>query len=442
MSMKERRRLSVLEQVKSDDLTLVRASKVLDLSYRQTRRVYQRFLEEGDVGLVHRLRGRPGNRSSDPMLREQAVELCRTHYADFGCTLACEYLASEHGLTVRVPTLRRWLSDAKLLRRRRRSSKKRRRRERKECFGELVQLDGSPHDWFEGRGEACVLMVMVDDATGLALAQFFESETRVASMTLFRQWSLAYGLPTELYPDQASIYRVNRKESDEEEIRTGKRPLTQFGRAMVELGVKLTCAKSPQAKGRVERMNRTFQDRLIKALRLAGINDLASANRFLSESFLPAFNAQFMVPAASDVNLHMATDAAALDGALCVKETRQVGKDHCISWNGQAMQLVLPRRKRTLAGQTVTVCEGLGGEVTVQHGEMQIAWELVAVRPKRAKEKASLAERVAGLKGPAKPSANHPWRGPAGAARPPVVPGSATASAAPQPPLHQARQAG
>lgn len=435
MSMKERRRLVVLEQVRNGLLTQKMASEQLGLSYRQTRRIYQKFLARGDAGLVHQLRGRPGNRRTDPAIREQAVSLYRERYSDFGCTLACEYLADHHALKVNDQTLRRWLKDAKLWRRRRKSPTRRRRRVRRERLGELVQIDGSPHDWFEGRAQPCTLMVMIDDATGVTMARFFGSETTEASMTIFKRWALTYGLPLELYPDQSSIYRVNTKQADEIESRTGKRPGTQFGRAMDELGVRLTCARSPQAKGRVERMNGTLQDRLVKAMRIKRISDMDAANAFLRKTFLPALNAKFAIEPAEPIDAHLPVIETELTAALCVREQRTVGRDHCVSWRNQVLQLKPTRGQPSLAGKRVMLRQDLTGRVTVQWRDQVVAHEPLAVRPKRKRPTVTLAERVAGHKGQAVPRNNHPWRKP----RPsqPLGAGSATGSAAPRPALHQ-----
>ena len=413
MSTKERRRLAVLGQVHSGHLTVAAAGRVLGISERQARRLWSRFQAEGDVALVHGLRGRPGNRGGDASERERVLALYQEHYRDFGCTLACEYLAERHGLVVDDQTLRRWLRKAGLWERRRKSPVKRRRRARRACLGELVQIDGSHHDWLEGRASElgrCCLMVMVDDATSRTLARFYAGETSEAAMSIFRTWALAWGLPMALYPDQDSIYRINGERADQIEARTGKRPQTQFGRAMAELGVELICAKSPQAKGRVERMNGTLQDRLVKALRVAGICDLASANAYLEQTFLPQHNARFTVTAADAADVHRATDAAEVDAALCTKDLRVVGRDHCISWEGQVMQLQPDRRTPSLVGKRVTVRRALGGTVTVHWRDRDVAWQQVPARPQGPATKPTLAERVAEHAGPSKPAADHPWR--------------------------------
>ena len=284
-------------------------------------------------------------------------------------------------------------------------------------------------------------MVMIDDATGWTLARFFEAETTKASMTILRQWSIEHGLPMELYPDRHSIYRVNTKGADEQANRTGKRPLTQFGRALAQLGVKLTCAKSPQAKGRVERMNGTLQDRLVKALRVDGIDTLEEANVYLSQRFLPSLNARFAVEAARGGDVHQAVGDSQLDAALCIEEQRTVGRDHCVSWRGQVLQLQPRQGLANLSGKRVTLRQSLEGVVSVSLGDQPVAWQAVAQRPPAVALKPPLAEHVAQHQPPPKPAANHPWRGPAVAPRPRAGVGSATTSAAPRPPLRQPQPA-
>src|SRR5512141_1746473 len=266
MSQKERVRLSVMKQVQEEDLKLVEASEVLGLSYRQAKRVWARYQQQGDRGLVHLARGKPGKRAKPAKVKARILARYEERYADFGPTLAAEYLAEE-GLKVDHETLRRWLLAQGKPRMRRRRQRHREWRERKPCLGAMVQLDGSQHDWFEGRAPRCVLMVMVDDATNRVWAQFFEEETTRASYDVFEAWVRRWGLPQSLYVDKDSIYRCEGLGSIAEQM-AGKEPQTQFGRAMEQLGVELILANSPQAKGRVERMNGTLQDRLVKALRL------------------------------------------------------------------------------------------------------------------------------------------------------------------------------
>lgn len=424
MSVMERRRLTLFSQVGVGGISVAEAGRRLGISERQARRLWKRYQEEGDGGLVHRHRGRAGNRRIDPSVRQQALRLYGERYSDFGCTLACEYLLERDGLRVKRETLRRWLIEEGLWHRRHGSPVRRRRRQPRARFGALVQIDGSHHDWFESRlglladgtvqrAAPCVLMVMVDDATRHTLARFFPAETTEAAMTIFREWALRFGLPGELYPDRDSIYRINTKSADEIECRTGKRPTTQFGRAMVELGVKLTCAHSPQAKGRVERMNGTLQDRLVKALRLAAngpISDIDTANAFLAETFLPRLNAKFNVAAAEGDDAHLPVAAEALDEALCIRADRTVGRDHCVSWGGGVLQLK-PVRGLNLAGKRVTVRQGLDGQVQVRREEQLIEHEPLARRPEVGTVKPTLAERLSHHQRTHKPPADHAWRG-------------------------------
>lgn len=413
MSATERDRLTLLSRVRDGQLELKAAAGLMEVSYRQARRLLKRFSASGAAGLVHRLRGRPGNRGrAEPADRERALALYREHYADFGPTLAAEYLAKDHELVVDHETLRRWLIQAKLWKPRRDVTRQHRRwRERRAHAGQMVQMDGSHHAWFEERGPKCVLMVMVDDATGWTWAQFHESESTEAAMKTLWSYIDQRGLPGSLYVDKHSIHRVNRMTTTHENL-TGKRPLTQFGRAMEDLGVELICAHSPQAKGRVERANSTLQDRLVKALRLAKVNDMEAGNAFL-EKFLIEHNERFAVKAAQEADLHHAAPSkATLRGALSIVEDRTVGNDYCVQWQGRWLQLTGTDANLGLRGRKVTVRQTLGGELEVLAGGRLLEHESLTQRPVAGKEKEkgkTLAQRVAGHVGMKKPGADHPW---------------------------------
>ena len=297
MSQKERERIPVMKAIGKGELKLVKAAELLGVSYRQTRRIWRRYLADGDAGLVHRTRGKPGPRRKATAFREEVLGFIRDRYPDFGPTLAAEYLADEHGLEVDHETLRRWLNAEGLRKPKHRRQTHRARRERRPCLGQMVQLDGSHHDWFEGRAEQCCLMVMVDDATNRTLARFSPKETTRACYDIFEQWAEQSGLPRSIYADRHSIYLTQREPTVAEQL-AGKEPKTQFGRAMERLSVDLIAAQSPQAKGRVERMNGTLQDRLVKAMRLKGISDIEQANDYLAKTYLPDFNQRFMRVAA------------------------------------------------------------------------------------------------------------------------------------------------
>jgi transposase len=432
MTLKERDRLAMFSQIRDGQMTLMDAAWRLGTSYRQVKRLWRRYRQVGDAGLVHGLRGRPSNNQSSADGRQQrALALYREHYQGFGPTLAAEQMGERDGLAVDHETLRRWLIGEGLWRPRRDRRRRHPRRPRRLCFGELVQLDGSDHLWFGVDQPRCVLMVMVDDATGWTEAQFFEAETTEASMTILRDWTLTYGLPRALYPDRHSIYRRNDKEADEIEHRTGKRPLTRFGEAMVELGVELICAHSPQAKGRVERTNSTLQDRLVRMLMLEGITDMDAANAYLRTTFLPGHNARFAVTPANDHDAHRpAPSLEELDAVLCPIRQRRVA-DHsgCVCWQGRCFELMgvdatpgTSRRRRQ-----VQVRQRLDGRVELldlTDGRVLDHRELPEHPQPSTPSTPTLSQRIAEHARPGKPPATHPWRKPLAGA------GSATARSA------------
>ena len=400
--------MGIMVGVKANELSLVEAAEVLGLSYRQTKRVWRRYRTEGDQGLVHRLRGLPGLRRKPPKLRARILARHGERYPDFGPTLAAEYLAEE-GLVVDHETLRRWRMAEGRHPVRRRKQTHRQWRERKPSFGAMVQLDGSHHDWFEGRGPRCVLMVMVDDATNRMRARFFPEETTRASYDVLEGWVRQHGLPASLYVDRDSIYRCEGQPSLAEQL-AGKEPRTQFGRAMEVLGVELILANSPQAKGRVERMNGTLQDRLVKELRLAGINDIEGANRFLDRKYLGAFHRQFGRAAASAVDVHRAVPRN-LDEVLSWEEQRVVQGDWTVACKGQRYQLDRQHAALSLVRRKVIVRTLRNGRVQLVHRGRQLQWRslpagtvrtAVPVKAKPAKPLQTKAEKA--------PSATHPWR--------------------------------
>jgi transposase len=397
-----------MSRVKRRELRLTKAAELLGVSYRQAKRVYRRYREERDAGLVHRLRGRPSNHRANAKERERVLSLYRERYVDFGPTLAAEYLAREDGATVGVTTLRRWLMADGLWQARRKRSIHRRWRARKEHLGEMVQMDGSFHDWFEGRRAWAVLMVMIDDATNRTYARFFEAETTRAAMTTFRRYVEHYGLPGALYVDRDSIYEPTRDATIDEEL-ADSGPLTQFGRAMQELAVKLICAHSPQAKGRVERRNGVFQDRLVKAMRLAGISDLEAANAFLESQFLEELNQRFSVKPKRPADVHRrAPRAEELDRVLSFQESRIVQNDWTVAWRSRCFQLTEQNRRLALARRRVLVCEYLDGTIHLTYRQRELAWEELPERPKRATPPPSVPKGI-GRVGH-RPGPDHPWR--------------------------------
>ncbi len=405
MSAKERRRVVIMAGVKAGELSLVEAADVLGLGYRQTKRVWRRYQDDGDAGLVHRLRGKPGQRRKPPAVRAKILARVGERYPDFGPTLAAEYLAKDR-LEVDHETLRRWLLASGKRTVRRKRQRHRQWRERKPCFGAMVQLDGSHHDWFEGRRGKCVLMVMVDDATNRVWAQFFEEETTHASYDMLEGWARKHGLPQSLYVDRDSIYRCEGLGSIAEQI-AGKAPQTQFGRAMEQLGVELILANSPQAKGRVERMNGVLQDRLVKALRLEGISELETANAYLVRTYLAEHNRKFRVKAASEADAHRGVPRH-LNETLSWEEARVVQRDWTVAHEGKWHQLDRQHEALSLAGRKVIVRRLRDGRVQMERGGVKLKWRELPGRPEREKVKRTLPPARAAVE--RKPAADHPWR--------------------------------
>ena len=408
LSVKERLRLEVLSKVAKSSISLQRASELLSVSYRQVLRIWKRFAEEGALGLKHGLRDRVSNHHFDVGHRDRILELYRSKYGDFGPTLAVEYLAKVDGEKLSEETLRQWLIEAGIWLPRRRGSPHRQWRERREHWGDLVQMDDSEHDWFEGRRAKASLMVMIDDATNWTHAKFFESETTAAAMTVFGEYVGYYGLPRSLYVDRDAIYETTRDSTVEEALKDAS-PLTQFGRAMQELGVEMILARSPQAKGRVERRHGVFQDRLVKALRLQEINTLDAANSFLDVKFLDELNEQFHVEARSPANLHRAVPRGMLlDHILCYQEQRVVQNDWTVSWCNRILQLGVAHQMLSLTRKRIMVSELLDGTLRLTFGARLLTWTEVSTRPTKTKP-TSKPPRTD--KPPYKPAANHPWRG-------------------------------
>ncbi len=408
LSGKERRRLEVLSKVRKGGISLAKAAELLKVSYRQVLRIWQRFVAEGSVGLKHGLRDRSSNRQIEPGRRERVLELYRAKYWDFGPTLAIEYLQKVDGEELSKETLRRWLMGAGLWQPRRRGSPHREWRERRAHWGELVQMDGSEHDWFEGRGDRASLMVMIDDATNWTHAKFFPSETTAAAMTVFQEYVGYYGLPRALYVDRDSIYETTRDSTVDEALQDVG-PLTQFGRAMTELEVELILAHSPQAKGRVERRHGVFQDRFVKALRLGKINSLEGGNHFLETEYLDELNERFHVEARSPTNLHRDVPRGVkLEHVLCYQEQRTVQNDWTVSWYNRIFQVHESHRKLTLARKKILVSELLDGQIRLTHRGFDLPWSELPERPSTAKPK----RYQTGATVKQKPAAAHPWRRP------------------------------
>ena len=367
MSQRERDRLQVLHEVQKGHLTQKAASLQMGLTDRWVRKLLRRLRAEGDRGVVHRSRGRPSNRKLPEAWRARAVARVHAASRDFGPTLAGEYLALHDGIAVSKETLRQWLRAAGVWQARRRRVKAIHTwRPRRACRGELVQWDTSEHAWLEGRGQEPYLIIMIDDATNQLQARFVPHDSTEENLRMLKTYLQRWGRPLAFYTDQASLFRVNRPATQDEQL-AGREPLTQIGRALQELGIEWIPAPSPQAKGRVERCFGTLQDRLVKGLRLAGVATLAQANAYLEQEFLPAWAGRFTVAPANPTDAHRPLGREHdLAASVSVVEARVVTNDYTLRYQGKSYQIARAGLGGGLRGAKVRVEQRLDGTVAVR----------------------------------------------------------------------------
>jgi transposase len=363
MSGRELQRIEVLSEVLARQRTEISAASILGLSTRQTRRLLAAYRDGGGGGLIHKARGRTSNKVLISGIREYVIELVRSRYADFGPSLAAKVLFEKDGVKVSRETLRKWMVEEGLWLSRKQRRSFHQPRLRREAYGELIQIDGSDHRWFEDRGAPCSLLVCIDDATGkLMQLRFVPSENTSSYFDCLRGYLEAHGCPVAFYSDKHTVFRMNRDAQ-------GGQGMTQFGRALAELNIEIICANSSQAKGRVERVNRTLQDRLVKELRLDGVCDMATGNAFLPE-FLERFNEKFSVRAAKPDNLHrrLTVSPDRLSDILCHREQRYVGQQLTLAYDRK--QIILERS---------AVSEELGGKYVDLYdfadGRLEVRWK-------------------------------------------------------------------
>jgi len=412
MSQQEVKQAQVLELLKENKISQQEASKRLGITTRQVRRLTKRYQTAGLAGLVSKKRGRASNRRLDEAIRAQVIDLIGTHYRDFGPTLACEKLAELHGIKLSVESTRQMMIQAGYWRPKKGGTVcAHPMRERRARFGELIQIDGSPHDWFEGRGDYCTLLVFIDDATGrLTQLRFAPTETTLGYMHVLHDHILAHGVPVALYSDKHSIFRINAKEADPEAE-------TQFSRAARELGIECIHAHSPQAKGRVERVNQTLQDRLIKEMRLAGINDMDSANTWLP-GYIKDFNRRFAVVSKDTFDAHLAYPGtrAALLRTLSVHVAKTLSKNLSCQHENQLLQVATTGTGLGLQGAQVTIHEHFDGSQELLWKKRNLTYGVMD-KPQRQSPvadgksvNAQVAKAVARRNTEHKPAPNHPWR--------------------------------
>jgi len=365
LTMRDKQKIEAIQMVMDDRLTVEEGAKVLGRSARQIFRLLKKMRVEGLKGLIHGNRGRPALHRTPQRTIDRILDFVRGKYQGINDTHLREILLREEGIMLGRETLRRILRRAGIApKRKRRRPKYRSRRPRKEAFGMMLQIDASPHDWLEGRGPWLNLVGAIDDATGKVWAHFEEAETTWAYLALMEEVLLSEGLPLSLYSDRHSIFHVLREPTIMEQLKNIK-PLTQFGRAMEDLGIRIIPAYSPQAKGRVERLWETLQDRLVVELRLAKVKNKEEANAML-KPFLKNFNQRFTIPARQKISVfRSAPSLKKLDRILCLKETRVVNRDHTISFEGLILQIPPSKKFHSLAKQRVEVLQLKDGSIEI-----------------------------------------------------------------------------
>ncbi|MBU1887793.1 MAG: ISNCY family transposase [Candidatus Omnitrophica bacterium] len=400
-TQEELRVLHVIRKAIDKVITQKEASDTIDLSERQIRRKVKRIREEGDKGIIHRLRIRPSNRATLDKIKNKVLTLFKDKYPDFGPTLASEKLFERDKIKVNNETLRLWLIERNIPYKKRKKRPHRQWRQRKSRYGQMVQMDGSHHDWLEGRGPYCVFMGYIDDATGKPFGRFYEYEGTIPAMDSFKRYIKKHGIPLSVYLDKHTTYKSTGKPSIEDEL-NNITPLSQFERALKELGVEVIHANSPQAKGRVERLFGTFQDRLIKELRLEGAKTIDEADKVL-ELFLPSYAKRFCVKALYSDDLHRAIPKGIdLDRILCVKTERALRNDFTVAHNKKLYQIL-----DNVRAKKVSIEERIDGSMIIRYKDSELKYKKITNRPKKEEPKKTYEFK---LKKAYVPPEDHPWR--------------------------------
>lgn len=405
-------KLRVIRNIIDGGLTWKIGSKILKLSERQIGRLCAQVRAKGNCGILHGLQGQPSNNRLDEEFLGQALSaLHNPIWHDFGPTFAQGKLKDLYGVTLGEGTVRKLMISTNLWEARRRGSKHRAWRERRSCVGMLTQLDGSDHDWFEGRGPRRVLIIYIDDATSRILyGEFVHVEDTLTLMRTTKTYLKLWGRPTAFYVDKDSIYKINRQATVEEELRD-EQAMTQFTRAMSELGIEVKAAHSPQAKGRVERGFDTHQDRLVKELRLAGISTMEEANQFLWKTYIPEHNRRYAVEPAQARDVHKPLlpthDLAAI---LSIQIRRQIQNDFTIRRRNRFFQLEKNQPVRLYRKAEITVQERLDGSMRLVFKNRQLNFRAIHKRPEKLAIPVKPIRPSSALRRPHKPATNHPWR--------------------------------
>jgi len=402
-TQEELKRLNIIHKVLDKSITQIEAAGVLDLTDRHIRRLAARITKEGDKGIVHKLRGQLAHNCTPDKVKKKALNLCKDIYEGFSPTLASEKLFERDKIKVSRELLRTWFIEEHIAYASRKARPHRNWRERKTNYGWMVQADGSHHDWFEGRGPWCVLMGQIDDATSKVSAEFHDYEGTLPFMASFKSYVKAKGIPISVYIDRHTTYKSSKKPSIEDELEN-REPLTQVGRALKELGVDVIFAHSAQAKGRVERLFRTFQDRLVKEMRLRKIRSIEEANSFLKE-YLPIYNKRFSVPAAKSADLHRPLPKGIdLDTILCKKTECALRNDFTVAYEKKLYQI-----ENNIRTQKVIVEERIDGSMLIRHKNMMLKFKEITVRPEKIIQPKPSRPYVFPNRAHT-PAENHPWR--------------------------------
>jgi len=400
-TQEELKALHVIRKAIDKVVTQKEAAEAVDLSERQVRRKVKRVREEDDKGIIHKSRGRPSNRSKPDKIRHKILTLFKAKYPDFGPTLASEKLFERDKIKINDETLRLWLIKANIPYRKRKKRPHRQWRQRKGYYGQMVQMDGSEHDWFEGRGPECVLMGHIDDATGIPFGRFHKYEGTIPAMDTFKRYIRKRGIPLSVYLDKHTTYKSPKKQTIEEEL-ANQESLSQFERALKELGVEVIHANSPQAKGRIERIFETFQDRLIKEMRLENVCTIGQANTLL-EKYLPTYAKRFAVKPAKTGDLHRPTPKGTnLDRILCRKTKRQLRNDFTVAHDKKLYQVL-----DNVRADRVMVEEYIDGSMAIWHKAARLKFKEITTRPEKVAPK---KKHVFKLVKTYAPDAKHPWR--------------------------------
>ena len=405
MSQMELRRVSIINKVIDKLITQLEASKILELSARQIQRITKRVSKEGDRGVIHKSRGKPSTRAFPEKTKDKVLKLCKTKYEGFNPLFASEKLFEIERIKISRETLRGWFKEKGIPYKTRKKRPHRAWRERRHFFGQMVQVDGSHHDWFEGRGPKCVLMGYIDDASSNVFARFHDYEGTFPFMDSFKRYIRKHSLPHSIYLDKHATYKSTAKPSIEDEL-NNRESQSQVQRALSELGIEAIYANSPQAKGRIERLFRTFQDRLIKEMRLKGIKTVNEANKFL-RYYLPVYNRRFKVEAIEKGDLHRSlSEGIDLDKILYRKTKRGLNNDSTVA-HDKKLYLVLDK----IHAKNVFVEERISGRMIITHKGRSLRYKEIIRRPKKREKKPKYIFAMV-RRERYRPPMDHPLKGP------------------------------